>query len=86
MSQWRDISTAPKDRTVVLLYGIWASEISRPVPKPTTDIGFWNDGASDHPGNDWWELLTGAGYACWMRPSHWMPLPPPPQQEEGQNR
>ncbi len=44
----------------------------------TIDIGMWAGGTSDYPGNDWWALTTGDAYGCWMRATHWMPLPDKP--------
>jgi len=80
MIEWQPIETAPKDGRVVLLFGIWAGEIHGEYDEPTIDIGSWGGGKSDYPGNDWWHLTTGDNYACWMRPTHWMPLPEPPQE------
>jgi len=79
MNEWQPIDTAPKDGTVVLLYGIWAGEIHGPARSKAFDIGSFQDGRSDFPGNDWWVLGTGDYYECWMRPTHWMPLPEPPK-------
>ena len=76
--EWLPIESAPKDGTEVLLYGIWAGEIHGESKSPVIDIGSWAGGSSDYAGNDWWQLSTGDAYACWMRPTHWMPLPPPP--------
>ena len=81
--RWQDISTAPKDGTKVLLYGIWAGEIHWQNEEPTIDIGRWAGGKSGLAGDDWWELVTGDQYACWMRPTHWMPLPTPPEPPQG---
>ena len=75
---WQPIETAPKDGTAVLLYGLWQGEINGIADEPTTDIGYWAGGSSDEPGNDWWRISTGDAYACWMRATHWMPLPEPP--------
>lgn len=77
MSQWRPIETAPKDGTPVL------------VARNLDDWWGWNVG---------WATWEGEGYVSgWVsrgfgetpgnlglaHPTHWMPLPPPPQQEEG---
>lgn len=74
---WRPIADAPKDGTVVLLFGKWAGEIHGPNAKPSIDIGFWQGGKSDYQGDDWWSLTTGDAYACWINATHWKPLPPP---------
>lgn len=77
--EWQPIETAPKDGTIVLLWGEWAGEINGQSGIDTMDIGSFIDGKSDYDGDDWWLLVTGDAYACWMRPTHWMPLPPPPK-------
>lgn len=79
---WRPIETAPRDGTTVLLWGIWAGEINGLSNWPTIDIGEWRGGKSDFLGDDWWQLVTGDAYAAWMRPTHWRPLPPPPEAAE----
>lgn len=78
MSEWQTIESAPRDGTCVLLYGYWAGEISGPTNNLSIDIGSWNGGKSDYDGFDWWYLSTGDAYACWMRATHWMQLPPLP--------
>lgn len=69
---WRDIASAPKDGTRVLLahasaaFDGWWDD----------GEGAWVDGETDNDGD----------YIAY-RPSHWMPLPPlplPPQQERDQ--
>lgn len=76
---WQPIETAPKDGTVVLLFGTWAGEIAGVDDAKTVDIGYWRGGSSDYDGDDWWRLSTGDAYSCWMKPTHWMPLPEPPK-------
>jgi len=79
---WQDISTAPKDGSTVLLYGQWAGEINGVNTTASIDLGRWSNGTSDFPGTDWWQLITGDAYACWMKASHWMPLPELPAAPE----
>lgn len=75
MSEWQDIETAPKDGTAVLVYA--------------TRDG-WTDGARivcarfGGLGPRW--SIYGCGpigrSEQWLdvcNPTHWMPLPPPPQ-------
>ena len=74
MSEWKDISTAPKDGRRVLIYtsgvlprvtvGFWQADIGRKTPRP-----FWNSEAAQ---------LHGVGWARASSPTHWMDLPPPP--------
>jgi len=71
MTDWQTIDTAPKDGTEVLChYGqAWGGE---------TVVLAWF--------KDW----NGKGNGAWVRegdndyadPSHWMPLPEPPKEEE----
>lgn len=62
VSAWQDISTAPKDRTVVLVF--------IPLFKMSTrQPAFWN-------GKDWIHSWDHEPLA--MPPSHWQPLPEPP--------
>lgn len=76
--EWQPIETAPKDGTVVLLFGTFAGEISGVSDGKEMHIGYWKNGRSDYDGNDWWRLAGGDAYTCWMRPTHWMPLPEKP--------
>lgn len=80
MSEWQPIETAPKDGTVVLLFGLWAGEVGGIAQEPQIDIGRWSGGRSDYGSDGWWGLITGDAYGCWMRPTHWMPLPQPPKE------
>ena len=63
MSEWRPISTAPRDETALLL----AKEFDGPGDW-RIKVGGWN--LQDRK----W-LIFGASWT----PSHWMPLPAPPQ-------
>lgn len=70
MSEWRDISTVPKDGTVILLYSIGAY-LGLPFP------GKWL--ASDfHPDRPWISMLKTQDRLYEHVPTHWMPLPSPP--------
>jgi hypothetical protein len=72
MSEWKDISTAPKDGSYILVapcpvavfdheYGDW-TETKSFVAWPV----YWSDGA--------WRTNENTEYF----PTDWMPLPPPP--------
>lgn len=74
--EWQPIETAPKDGTELLL---WNGEHI---------IGWWETGrefrGSDHF-NDWsfgYETVSGydAGFKRVNKPTHWQPLPEPPEQ------
>jgi hypothetical protein len=89
MSGWRDIDSAPKDGTVILVYlkkePSWRQYV---VPKECEfyAIGFWEY-------QSWRSIEVedcgsmGGEYTGWMPdwvcididPTHWMPLPKPPE-------
>lgn len=73
--KWRPIETAPKDGTIILVYGYWDGELSekdieREVWKAHFNLGTW--------------CLDGSEfYAVEIaNPTHWMPLPEPPKKEQ----
>lgn len=73
MGEWRDIETAPKDGTFVLVIcdGAWCPSISR-----------WNGGRSHPDGTPfdegWGDELGTFHIPGLNMPTHWMPLPEPP--------
>jgi uncharacterized protein DUF551 len=76
---WQPIETAPKDGTVLLLYGGEDDNAGHVGEKYQTFCrspcrGMWD-------GNEWLMALAEAGYVgvCRNNPTHWMPLPEPPQ-------
>jgi hypothetical protein len=72
-NQWQAIETAPKDGTSILLYdpvGDWTDETR------TMDIGHWGLWGW---GESTWLMNGGDG---WGKPTHWQPLPAPPQTGE----
>lgn len=74
---WQPIDTAPKDGTIVLVYGLWAGEIGGKDKTPGRYIANWVP-SSDYQGYHW--LVDGTdAYAAWVKATHWMPLPEPPQ-------
>jgi len=69
--EWQHISTAPKDGTPILVF------------RPTAD-----DDCIRRVGMDYW-MTRGTYYKeCWAhsnapdQPTHWMPLPKPPEKKE----
>ena len=79
MGEWKPIETAPKDGTVVLLFvgrGVMI-DFTR-----TAYVGSWREGGVGEPQQDyigWRALCCGR----WHAPTHWQPLPAPPEQENG---
>lgn len=78
MSEWKPIESAPKDGTVVLLYGFCAGEISGPSKEPNIAIGYCRSSVSTDYAGYQWSLVGTDYYATWMKATHWMPLPAPP--------
>lgn len=80
--QWLPIESAPRDGTQVL---VWSDEL---YIKPY--IAWWGvDQNAPEDGNEQEEWLTGDGdswstgyYYTPCNPTHWMPLPAPPQTEK----
>lgn len=73
-NDWQPIETAPKDGEWVLLFSPDSIE-------PQSFVGQWRD--DDNPwGGSWWSDYPDAAYPIDSDPSHWMPLPPSPNQAE----
>lgn len=66
--EWRDISTAPKDGTNILVW--WPLQMHCPV------VAHWADKWSNGLG---WKF-TGWGEPLETAPTHWQPLPLPPKE------
>lgn len=94
---WQAIETAPKDGTTVLLYcpqgdgspgsthrvtvGEWCSD-----PGGTTEYRDAQGryiGQDDRDGFEGWVSWDGGFSEDTMMPTHWQPLPPPPQEQGG---
>ena len=72
---WRPIETAPKDGTPVRLY---AAALVHEDFNPSGSVeGYWQDDEG------WVGALWDGCQDCWnattIRPSHWQPLPAPPE-------
>lgn len=71
--EWRDISTAPKDRRAMLLY---LSGEGYHGPRPCNIVtGIWTD-------SGWYCICDGYGGVVSGQPTHWQPLPAPPSEGE----
>ena len=70
MTDWQPILTAPKDGTIILFYcGLCG--------RGDTQLGIWWSGIGNSEGH--WETLDGLALEGPHHPTHWMPLPEPPQ-------
>ena len=74
MSKWRTIDSAPKDGSKILLY---IPRNSQYCPERTV-VGRWNDrDIKPYFTNDC-DRLEGVRKTRKRQPTHWMPLPEPP--------
>ena len=71
MSDWRDITTAPRDGTTILAYHPTLQHVLV-LWFPDGEGSADNDGADTNWKNDWDKSYL------YSEPSHWMPLPAPP--------
>lgn len=77
MSEWLPIESAPKDGSRVLVYGQWAGETNGLQDGKDVYVAEFS-GRSDYH-DFWWSCVGTDGYAAWVKPTHWMPLPAPPK-------
>ena len=96
--EWRPIDTAPKDGTPVLVnvlenIQVWGFESLQRLIGENVTIAAWLGTPGDAAELGWvtvataFALIAGARTslsAIRVRPTHWMPLPPPPLPREGQ--
>lgn len=73
MSEWRDIASAPKDGTGILIF---APERAGFVADQRIIAVHWTEW-----GSGVWEANTGMGKWSDSEVTHWMPLPAPPTLE-----
>lgn len=80
-TQWRPIETAPKDKPL-LLGRFWRNALwDKNEPSVFFQwTGSWEDRSLDKSGcsSDWTEYHG-------LQPTHWMPLPQPPQEQESES-
>lgn len=75
MSDWQPIETAPKDETLILLFGKERYGECYDLDEVVIQIGYWS---TWHSGQWRLELFGPNEDTLWFIPTHWMPLPPPP--------
>ena len=68
MSEWRDISTAPKDGRFI---DVWMPARPQHCGYRITNT-YWSDI------EEWWCEGDDCPLTVYPKPSHWMPLPEPP--------
>lgn len=71
MSQWQPISTAPKDGSKILVA----------MPEELVSIVYWNPNMKQPRGHLFFPWVCEFGGNAWRSdiPTHWMPLPSPPE-------
>jgi hypothetical protein len=80
MSQWMDIETAPKDGTVILVYAEQGMSMSdfglEDIEFNGMHVAVW-----DAYGGGAWVIASypDMGDVVTGDPTHWRPLPPPPE-------
>jgi Protein of unknown function (DUF551) len=75
MSKWLDITTAPKDGTDILVYGILRKEIGNDGEFSTVGKCQWFGGGL----TEQWICSDSDHYLSWYdNVTHWRPLPAPP--------
>ena len=83
-NEWQDISTAPRDGTEVL---VWRDHMGILLARFTSAAEFLTDaeleeweGDTAHQ-EDWFaaDFVSGCRLEADCSPTHWQPLPPPPE-------
>lgn len=73
MSEWQDISTAPKDCSNIVLFGTVTSTDQLTFgDKPGVYTGYWDDI------DEAWCMSASTFSGPFVTPTHWQPLPEPP--------
>lgn len=83
-SKWQPIKTAPKDGTTILLAGGTWCDDDQDYKNPPRGVMAARWRSSRAYGETYWHwtiaaLEAGHSLATYDNPTHWMPLPPPPE-------
>lgn len=76
MSDWQKIETAPEGERILLFEPAEVVVNGQTIPVPFIFAAMLNED------DQWWDDLMGE-VATGFNPTHWMPLPPPPEAGEG---
>ena len=90
MGEWKPIATAPKDGTPILIWqpdGGWfpnGKERHYECRGGSIDTSKYVEYDNHHFAIGYWRPWGGWGNrnSAYVNPTHWMPLPPPPCNEE----
>ena len=74
VNQWRNIESAPKDGTKILLASIGLNEVGEDLGIWWATSGFWSA--------KWLNWNDGVEPCGLHKPTHWIHLPQPPRKEE----
>lgn len=91
MSEWQPIETAPKDGTRILAYGkgtdraMWPAHEQMPLMQCVIYWSWHDDEIYEDTGNGLFKKVPVRHLEMWkpigphfFKPTHWMPLPEPP--------
>ena len=70
---WKDIATAPKDGTSILLFGLPTKTGETTFSRPVRLTGYWDEIDSS------WCSTTADWTGPFVDATHWQPLPAPPK-------
>ena len=71
---WQPIETAPKDGTRIIIFEDGCVRISR------WYVHYMNGAPNPHRAPEWkQDVMYGHDYYGPIKPTHWMPLPKPPE-------
>jgi hypothetical protein len=75
-SEWRDISTAPRDGTYILVWPGFIVLLGNTIPA----VAHWQKDEYATKPRPYWERIRATGGDRSNPPTHWQPLPDPPEE------